>query len=366
MDNLIQYLKYRKDITFKQERFNEIDALVFSVFVYFEFEGIVSNDKTTISMQKACKVYLEKHSKEEIEAIFLFCPTLVCFIEFVSSSDRYKEVSLSNYEWVNDKDEITQFAAMTYHLPSNEVFIAYRGTDNSILGWQENVKMLYQNEVVSYKRAVDYVRSILVQYKNGLFNKYHFYIGGHSKGGNLAMAAYLKLNENQKRIVKVYSFDGPGFKQAFLDLNHTVYHKVIEYCPRASIVGRVFEHVGKVVIIDSNEEGLLQHDPLCWKMDGNGFIVLNQFDDLSNETNDFFNQLIYCKDVETQKRYASILENILGALEIERLVDIKEIKLQKAFHGMKEFTALQGDEKKFILSVLKYFIGQSKSTLFKK
>lgn len=365
MDNLIQYLKYRNDLSFLHVPFNEIDALVFSILVYFEFEEIVSNDSSRISLEGACRQYLEKNTKEEIEEIFLYCPQLVEFIHLVYKSKRYKQVQLSNYIVINDHDEVTQFGAMTFNINNKELFVAYRGTDNSILGWQENLKMLYQNEVISYHRGMEYLNQIIKNAKNSILNKQVIYVGGHSKGGNLAMASYLK-SKYYKRIKKVFNFDGPGFKQEFIvHYNNSMFSKIYEYAPRASIVGRIFEHVGQVYIMDSYEQGLSQHDPLYWHINGNGFILVDRFDDISNETNVFFTDLIYSKDIETRQRYAVLMGSILGALDIEKLIDFKEIKLQKAFIGMKEFSNLKQDEKKFIVSLLKYFIGQSKVTLFK-
>ena len=55
------------------------------------------------------------------------------------------------------------------------------------------------------------------------------YVGGHSKGGNLAMASVMKIRDAvYDRIVLVYNNDGPGFlKNEFgSDENKRLYKKL--------------------------------------------------------------------------------------------------------------------------------------------
>lgn len=40
-----------------------------------------------------------------------------------------------------------QFAAVSFLLPDGSVFIAYRGTDTSLVGWKENFNMCYLETV---------------------------------------------------------------------------------------------------------------------------------------------------------------------------------------------------------------------------
>lgn len=366
MDNITTYLKYRSDITFEERTFNEVDALILSLVVYFPFGDII-NECGSITLNDVCKIYISNHTEEEINKIFMFSPRLYQFLQVISSTKRFQNVLISNYKEINDRDEITQFAAMTFKIKKKFIFIAYRGTDNSVLGWQENLKMLYQKEVAGYNYAYQYFKECVKDNNVGIINKTNFMLGGHSKGGNLAMAAYLKNNNLSHRVSKVFNFDGPGFSENFINnYNSNLFLKITQYAPIQSIVGRMFEHQENIIIVDSYDEGIVQHDPTCWKIYHNGFVELEEFSNISDETNQFFNELIYCKDNDTKERFATVLSRILTALEIDNLSQFKEIKIQKAFQTMLDLRTLKPDERKFVLDLLRYGIGHTVPGLFHK
>lgn len=367
MNNIVNYIKYRSDILFSERPFNEIDALVFSALVYFPFEHIVSSSNEEISLFDACHKFSGLHTEQEIKKIFLYSPYLYDFFLEVKSSKRYKNVMLSNYQVMNDQIEFTQFAAMLFKINDKNYYVAYRGTDNTVLGWQENLKMLYQQEVKSYEYACDYLNKCVNEFKGGIFKKVNFFIGGHSKGGNLSMAAYIKSKHVQNHIVKVYNFDGPGFSKVFIDHYGTsMFNKIIQYVPNQSIVGRMFEHPENIVIIDSYQEGIAQHDLISWKVHSLGFDTLSEFHKVSNEANDFFNELIYNRDDETKQRFAMVLNKILSTLEVEQLTDLKDFKIQKAFQGLIDLRTLKSDERKFLLDLFLYVLGTSKNSILNK
>ena len=73
------------------------------------------------------------------------------------------------------------------------------------------------------------------------------YLGGHSKGGNLAMYAAIREQTIQPAITRVYNFDGPGFRPSFyerydctaiLDRIHTYVPKDSDHRPAAQPSGR--------------------------------------------------------------------------------------------------------------------------------
>ena len=48
---------------------------------------------------------------------------------------RFRPLALGCCEHV--QDENTQFAALTYRLPDGTLYLAFRGTDDSLAGWKE-------------------------------------------------------------------------------------------------------------------------------------------------------------------------------------------------------------------------------------
>ena len=100
-------------------------------------------------------------------------------------------------------------------------------------------------------------------------------IGGHSKGGNLAMYAAMQCNEIlQEKILSVYDNDGPGFPEEFFSPERVekVLPKVTRIIPEASVIGMLLTHQKEPLIVASSQKGILQHDAFTWEVMGPSFI----------------------------------------------------------------------------------------------
>ena len=103
----------------------------------------------------------------------------------------------------------TQFAAMTFTAKKQFTYVGFRGTDTSLAGWKENFNMAFADAVPAQHQALRYLEAIAAKTTGPL------YVGGHSKGGNLAEYAALKAApEIQARIERVFIHDGPGSRRA--------------------------------------------------------------------------------------------------------------------------------------------------------
>ena len=192
MKNFLDYLQDNNK-TFKESSFNNIDSLILAYLSYFHFPNTLTRLKD-LDISKTTKV--EKNRE---------------FIKRVVTSNRYKDIESCFYvEDTNDLIE-KQFSAVTFLLPNNTMYISFRGTDSTLTGWKEDFNMAFMLPVPAQKEALNYVEKVtkLIPRK--------FYIGGHSKGGNLAVYAGCNLSNNlSTRIIKIYSHDGPGFIKEFL------------------------------------------------------------------------------------------------------------------------------------------------------
>lgn len=189
IDNLLQYLTWRGDISFKERAFNEIDALACAMIGYIEWDHIV--DQTSVTLHEACLKNKQIHSHQELLETYAYSPSLVDFIKIIPQVSRYQDVKLKKYISVLDEDKGSQFAAITIELPDNKLFISFRGTDRTILGWKEDFEMAFLDMIPSQQMAVDYLKHAyddVIEEKRILGFKYsqkvaQLYIGGHSKGG---------------------------------------------------------------------------------------------------------------------------------------------------------------------------------------
>ena len=133
-----------------------------------------------------------------------------------------------------------QFSAVTILMPNGMIYVSYRGTDNTIVGWKEDLNMSFKELVPAQTTAKNYLNKIAEKYKDK-----QIIVGGHSKGGNLAVyaAAYCEP-KIQDRIIKVYNNDGPGFCDKVVNSEeyNRILNKVHTYIPKSSIIGRLLNH----------------------------------------------------------------------------------------------------------------------------
>ena len=181
----------------------------------------------------------------------------------VCANPRYRGLRVCGYRTAFDAAAEEQFAAMTFRLPGRGTFVAFRGTDSTLVGWKEDFNMSFRCPVPAQTTATSYLESAAAALDGPLM------CGGHSKGGNLAVyAASMCDPAVRERLVRVYSHDGPGFNEAFLGGAEyralAAAGKIDKTLPRSSIVGMIFEHQEDYAVVESSDFGLLQHNPFSW------------------------------------------------------------------------------------------------------
>ena len=199
-------------------------------------------------------------------------PDLMCRM---AHSVRFGGMLLNGYCELMDDAREQQFAALTVELGDGSIYLSYRGTDDTIVGWKEDLNMGYLEVIPSQTRALEYLGRMTRQYPDAKLR-----IGGHSKGGNLSVYAAVKAPAAvQDRIVRVYNNDGPGFAKPLVGTpEHTrVADRILTVVPQSSVVGQLLEHEQNVEIVRSDAEGMLQHDGFSWQVVGDHFIHLDGF-----------------------------------------------------------------------------------------
>ncbi len=370
MQNLKMYLTFKKDISFKEQNFNELDGLLFSVLSYIKWENIVSEGKDKILLSSAAKIHNDKYRDELTTSSYLFSMELIEVLDLLIHTTRYKDVYLSQYHVIHDGNSLTQFCALYLNVSKNISFISYRGTDNSMLGWKENLRMIYVTELECHQHACDYLGKIMkeehkLSYLPAYWNFHSIYLGGHSKGGNLAMAAAYKASDYHRVIKQVYSFDGPGFLQSFYDLyeNKALASKIVNYVPQGAMIGRFLNHQEKTVIVRSREIGLIQHDIFNWFCETNQFIRAKDFDSESDDVKEYLNTLLFEGDVKVKEETLYKIFNVLDKMSLTNLADLNTIKLSQGYQGVKEVAAMNSEQRKFFIELITYIVKQTKNII---
>ena len=357
MDDIYTYMKFRGDLDLKNFPLNEVDALIFSELAYIQFKNIVPavGEKGTITLKEAAQKYIPKEGKESI-----FYVRYEKLLEAVTECPRYAELQLSNYVSVIDQEEKQQFSALHIHINPFLTFIAFRGTDETLVGWREDFDMSYKMPVPAQISAVDYVN----QTTKGIFQKY--YIGGHSKGGNLAIYSSVFCDASvQNNIKAVYNFDGPGFHKKIADNVSClkIKERIHTFVPEASVVGMLMEHEEKYKDVKSYETTFMQHEGLSWSVDGIKFETVESVDEFSNSISVTLKGWLEKADCEDRKVMVNALFDILEVGGIHSVLDFKDISVHNTTAMVKAAAALPKEQREIVSYLIKTWIAESKKTV---
>ena len=265
-NNLMKYLREFGDRSFREMPFSEVDALTLALLVYMKFDGIVPgfNRGAPMSWEDIRK----KPGWEHMFSDPVYGASYREAFELISKSRRYGRIRVNYFvEWIDEERE-AQFAAITFFLGKGSVFVAFRGTDERLVGWKEDFNMSFLRLVPSQKRALDYVKGV-ARYTSG-----RLVLGGHSKGGNLAVyAASFVPASVQERIRRVYSFDGPGLWRHFYETPGflRIRDRYCKIVPEQSMIGMMFSSYRDYRVVAGYKGGFAQHDLMQWKIRGPRF-----------------------------------------------------------------------------------------------
>jgi len=186
---------------------------------------------------------------------------------------RYRDVRVCGYHDELDLDREKQFSATTFRLWPGCSYVAFRGTDNTLVGWKEDFNMAFRCPVPAQEEAARYVSRAAAELGGELM------LGGHSKGGNLAVYSAAKCDASVRgRVVRAYSHDGPGFMEQVLQDEDFVRaaEKVEKTLPQASVVGMLLEDQENFKVVKSRGLSVLQHDPFMWEVEDGELVTLER------------------------------------------------------------------------------------------
>ena len=271
-------------------------------------------------------------------------------------SQRFGSLLLHDYVKEIDLDREMQFSAICIDF-ANGTYVSYCGTDDTLVGWKEDFNMSILNEIPSQQQAVEYLTRVGYQSPQN-----ELYVGGHSKGGNLAVYASIYVEESiQNRIVAVYNNDGPGFTGYMMgDPGYlAMVPRIKTYIPQSSVIGMLLEHEEPYTVIKSKSVSLLQHDPYSWELLGREFV---QMQDVT-EDSQFLDTAIktWFAEMTNQERnqLVDVMFTLLDTGNIENVLDIFHPK-----NTLKYLKTLSADDnmRKILSGEFQSFVEAAKKT----
>ncbi len=362
MHSILDYLDWRGDISFALDPLNEVDNLIFSVLSYIDFSGVVPGlDKHgSVTLQEVADRIRPAPHEITTNLTRSFFAALPLLLEKCAQTERFANLQLSHYIDRIEFAKAEQFSAIVFSLEENLHFIAFSGTDDTLAGWKEDLEMSFREAVPAQRDATRYAQAVIADLSG------EFYLGGHSKGGNLAVYAAAHLPpEAQERIIAVYNNDGPGFHANITEEEgyQRIIHEVTTFIPQSSVVGILLEHGEEYRVVRSSETGLMQHNAFSWEVLGKHFVYEKELSKSSLVLSQAIRAWLDEIPLEQRAHFVEALFQVIEATGAKTLSELSEDKLVAARAMITTFTQLEEETQTILKKVVESFFAESQKIL---
>lgn len=324
METLAGYIGWMGDYSFEACPFREADALVLCLIAYFDLSPVFADGKRTAHVRDCAQMVDAGEAKLLITGGDLGNTEI--FTAAVRSR-RFGDLEITDAVDVLQENPPLQFAAVTFHDGSNFSFIAYRGTDSSLAGWKENF-MISFTRTAAQEMALQYASERIAEYR--LAGKRKWYIGGHSKGGNLALYASCMLaDEDLLAVDRVFLLDGPGLCPEVLDakLVKRIDSRATMITPEYDIIGSIFSpEIADSRIIRSYRDGIVQHSLASWLVDHGDLALAERHSLFSDRLNLVLDECVEKRPLEDR---AAFVDEMFDAFEKSGVTDFEKMTIDK-------------------------------------
>ncbi len=331
MGTVLDYLEKYGKYSFEEMPMTEVDSLALCQLSYLKFDGMVPGQEEKAVLPAVTLESLKDHPDfEKLFADVRYEKPNRALYEKMISGERFRSLQLNYYINVIEQRWETQFSAVTYTMGDGTRYIAYRGTDETIVGWKEDFNMAFLSPVPGQAYSVEYLNSMAEKFDGP------FYVGGHSKGGNLAVYSAMNCDAKlQDRIVKVYSMDGPGFRPEVLKNcdYEKIADRVVKILPNSSLVGMIFESGMYFQVVKSKTFGLLQHDPYTWLVTGNHLVRADHLYERRQQMDNNLNEWILSLNEQQLRTFVDTLYQVITASRADNLIDFTA-EWKKSMNGV--------------------------------
>ena len=362
MANAIDYLDWRGDVPLSASPFNEVDGLIIAKLTSLDFTDIVPGEGS-MDLADAAACYFERYGDDDVRLGALLPPGTVTMAKKLLKSPRFAGISVSDYVNYVDGENAEQFCALTAGLPDGTHFVAFRGTDDTIAAWREDFNMSVHDAVPAQLHAVEYL------HRAGWRFDGNFRIGGHSKGGNLSVCAAMAVPEElQERVLDIYDYDGPGFRESVRDYPgyQRVSGKIHKLVPQHAMVGLLLVNDTPYEIVESCETGMSAHNGFTWQVLGTKFVRRDRFSLRTRVYREAIRS--WAENLDLQQRQ-ELIDAVFDALEstgARTLTDLTEQRVRKAVMAARDLLSDEDERAVFTESMellAKAYISGARRTL---
>ena len=315
MANMVDYLAWRGDVPFEISPWNEVDGLLIATLSYLDFHG--GRDPHGWTLEEMARIDLLREGTSSS-----FAGRKAAF-EGMAAGERFRGCRLHHAIAITDPEIEMQFSALCLDLPDGTTCVAFRGTDNTLVGWREDFNMAYTTRVPAQEAAILYLSRAAALSKRSLR------LVGHSKGGNLAVyAAALSSKRVQDRIESIWSYDGPGMNREISQAEGylRIREKIRSFVPQTSIIGMLMDYYEPYTVVRSTASGISQHEPLTWQIYGPRFETLEAIDQTAVVVRDTLHEWL---QNSTPEQRAAFVDALFGMAESTKATRMSELTGEK-------------------------------------
>lgn len=315
--NMLDYVRLFCEAPFSERPFGIEDAIVLSQLSYLKLDAFIKDfekDPAYICELSASPL------RETLVADPKYKKDQMALLEALAGCRRFKGLTARFYVNQVDASEETQFSAVTFMIPDALPFVAFRGTDETMLGWQEDFGLALKDPITGQRLAEGYVSRVAKLLEGS------FMLGGHSKGGNLSLYALYTVDRAVRdRIERIYALDAPGFRPEFIERTDydAVKKKIVRIVPKDSVVGLLFNDQPGKTVIESDARGMAQHNMYTWVI-REGHVVETKLSKEHLRSVRNFNQWILSLDDEHLQGIVKLLAEILDDTGAKTTVEFRE------------------------------------------
>ena len=362
MANAIDYIDWRGDLSFDVSPFNEVDNLLLCRLTSLDFTGIVPADGE-MPLAEAARLYFERYGDEDRRLGVLLAPGSVTMVKRMLQSARFSRLVLADYENRVDERRELQFCAVTVLVPDGTAFVAFRGTDDTLVAWKEDFYMGSMRTVPAQEEAAAYLCRAAWRYEQPLR------VGGHSKGGNLSVYAAMSAPEEvQARLLDVYNNDGPGFRDSVggTEGYRRIKERIHTILPQYSLVGVLLKTDDDFEIVESCETGISAHNGFTWQVKGRRFVRCADFPFRTRVFSEAMRGWTEDLSYDERRELTNLFFGALESTGARTLTDLTAQKLRKAAAVTREL--LSREENRAMLAdkfelLLREYIASAKKEL---
>lgn len=327
MTNILDYINWRGDLSFDASPFNEVDNYILAKIGCPDYSGIVPGDGQSVGICDALSQLFAEGNEKKATLGSLSSRSIIPMLKMLPDTVRFSALRLSGFAARTDFEQVEQFSALTVILPDGTNYVSFRGTDDTIIAWKENFYMAAMDAVPAQRDAAEYLAWAAQTYSGPII------VGGHSKGGNLAVYAAASVSpEVQDRIIAVYNNDGPGFREGFLASEGyaRIQDRICTILPRHSIVGTLLTQVRTPEVVDCESPGIAAHDGFTWEVMRDRFVRCDGLSRVSEALDTAIDDTLAGMDIDERREFIDDFFHVLTSTGAVYLGDFSERRLHQA------------------------------------